>query len=77
MLERLSRIALIVIALCLSFNVLRDLSGILVAPAGAQLASSANVVRACKPGFQPGGPLCNETNYIWAVPVVQVTGLSW
>jgi hypothetical protein len=69
MLENTSRIAIIVIAVCLSFNALRDLVGMFVGTATAQTYSvptTAGCLRAVA---------CSRTDRnfaIAAVPVVQV-----
>ena len=69
MLETTSRIAIIVIAVCLSFNVLRDLVGMFVGTATAQ-TYSVPIVGGCVPGVLA----CSRTdrNAIAAVPVVQL-----
>jgi hypothetical protein len=70
MLENTSRIAIIVIAVCLSFNVLRDLVGMFVGTATAQTYSVPIIA-----GCLPTAVACSRTddpNAIPAVPVVQV-----
>jgi hypothetical protein len=66
MLERATRIAIIVIACCLSFNLLRDVYGIFAGTAAAQSQYSVPVVLACAPLRD-----CRPASRLPAVPVVQ------
>ena len=67
MLEKASRVAIIVIAVCLSFNFLRDLYVIFIGTATAQSTYSVPTITACV----PRGCTFDPTR-ILAVPVVQV-----
>ena len=69
MLENTSRIAIIVIAVCLSFNVLRDLVGMFVGTATAQTYSVPIMA-----GCVPTAVACSRTDpyAIPTVPVVEV-----
>ena len=70
MLDRTSRIAVIVIAVCLSFNLVRDLVGMYVGTATAQPSPySVPTIKACNPYTA-----CMSGNavVIDAVPVIQV-----
>jgi len=67
MLEKASQVAIIVIAVCLSFNVVHGLYGIFIGTATAQSTYSVPTITACVPRGCTSDP-----NKILAVPVVQV-----
>ena len=70
MLERLSRIAIIVIAVCLSFNLVRDLVGMYIGTATAQPSQyGVPTIKACNP-YAPC--VSGNATIIDAVPVIQV-----